>query len=57
VGILIAALYQPLWVTTIHAASDFWIALSACALLTVWRIRPWLVVLGVAAVSILVSAT
>jgi chromate transporter len=57
VGILIAALYQPLWVTTIHVASDFWIALSACALLTVWRIRPWLVVLGVAAVSILASET
>jgi chromate transporter len=53
VGILIAALYQPLWTTTIHTASDFWIALLAFALLALWRVQPWMVVACVAAVSII----
>ena len=55
VGILIAALFRPLWTTTILHASDFWIALAAFALLTAWKAQPWQVVAGVAAVSILVS--
>jgi chromate transporter len=57
VGILIAALFKPLWTSTILHASDFWIALAAFALLTTWKVQPWLVVVSVAAVSILVSLT
>ena len=57
VGILIAALFHPLWTSTILHASDFWIALAAFALLTAWKVQPWKVVAGVAAVSILVSVT
>jgi chromate transporter len=53
VGILIAALFQPIWTSTIHAASDFWIALVAFALLTLWKVKPWVVVISAAAVSIL----
>jgi len=53
VGILIAALYQPIWTSTIHAASDFWIALAAFALLTLWKVQPWVIVIGVSVVSIL----
>ncbi len=53
VGILIAALYQPLWTTTIHTAGDFWIALLAFALLALWRVQPWIVVACVGAVSMI----
>ncbi len=49
VGVLIAALFQPLWTTTIHSASDFWIALVAFSLLTLGKVQPWIVVVGTAA--------
>jgi chromate transporter len=50
VGLLAAALYSPGWTSTVRNAADFCIALSAFALLVVWRIRPWMVVvLGAAA--------
>lgn len=55
VGILIAALFHPLWTTTILRASDFWIALLAVVLLTAWKTQPWLVVSTVAAASMLVA--
>jgi chromate transporter len=55
VGILIAALYQPLWTSTIHAVSDFWIVLAAFALLAVWRVQPWIVVACVVAISMIPS--
>ncbi len=48
VGVLIAALFQPLWTTTIHSASDFWIALTAFSLLTLGKVQPWIVVVGTA---------
>jgi chromate transporter len=53
VGVLIAALYRPLWVGTIHNTVDFWLALCAFALLTVWKVQPWVVVAGIAGISIL----
>ncbi len=54
VGILIAALFQPLWTATVHTIGDFWIALLALALLTVWKIQPWMVVVRTAIVCSLV---
>lgn len=48
VGILIAALYQPVWTSTIHTPRDFFIALAAFAALTAARTPPWLVVLAAA---------
>ena len=51
VGVLIAALYHPLWTSTIHTPGDFWIALAAFALLAVWKVQPWIVVTCVAAIS------
>jgi chromate transporter len=45
VGILAAALYQPLWTSSVAATSDFAVALTAFVLLTAWRTPPWLVVL------------
>jgi chromate transporter len=48
VGVLIAALFQPLWTSTIHSAMDFWIALVAFSLLSLVRVQPWIIVLGTA---------
>jgi chromate transporter len=56
VGVLIAALYNPVWTSSIHTGSDFWIALTAFALLTVWGVQPLLLVLGVCAFCWLRSA-
>jgi chromate transporter len=44
VGILIAALYDPVWTTAILRPSDFALALGAFALLVLWRCPPWIVV-------------
>jgi chromate transporter len=55
VGILIAALYHPLWTSTIHSTIDFWIALLAFALIAFWRAQPWAVVACVAVISIVRS--
>ncbi|MEH2513741.1 chromate transporter [Nitrobacteraceae bacterium AZCC 1564] len=44
VGILGAALYDPVWTTTIHSPKDFGIALVGFVLLVVWRAPPLLVV-------------
>ena len=45
VGLLFAALYNPVWVSAIHSTRDFGLAVAAFALLAVWRLRPWMVVL------------
>jgi len=45
VGILLAALYQPIWTSAIHAPIDFALSLLAFGLLVLWKWPPWLVVL------------
>jgi chromate transporter len=45
VGLLLAALYQPVWTSTIKNSYDFLFALSAFGLLVIWKLPPWLVVL------------
>jgi chromate transporter len=45
VGLLLAALYSPVWISTIKAPIDFLMALAAFGLLVVWKCPPWLVVL------------
>lgn len=45
VGLLLAALYDPVWTSAIHGADDFALALLALGLLAVWKWPPWLVVL------------
>jgi chromate transporter len=54
VGLLLAALYDPVWTSAILNASDFALALGALALLAVWRLPPWLVVvvIGLAGAAI-----
>jgi chromate transporter len=44
VGILLAALYDPVWTTAIVEPADFVLALGAFALLALWRCPPWIVV-------------
>jgi chromate transporter len=45
VGLLLAALYHPVWTTAIGSVADVVIALVAFALLQLWRLPPWSVVL------------
>jgi chromate transporter len=45
VGLLLAALYNPVWTSAILSAADFGLALAAFTLLVFWKIPPWLVVL------------
>lgn len=51
VGVLGAALYKPVWVSTILRPLDLVIALAAFLLLVQWRVHPWKVVLFTAAIS------
>ena len=44
VGLLLAALYDPVWTSAIHGPEDFGLALTALGLLAVWKWPPWLVV-------------
>lgn len=46
VGLLLAALYSPVWTSGILSAADFALALTAFALLVFWKMPPWLVVLA-----------
>ena len=45
VGLLLAALYDPVWISAVRDSEDFGLALMALALLAVWKWPPWLVVL------------
>lgn len=44
VGVLGAALYDPVWTGTVHSSADFALALVGFVLLTVWKAPPLLVV-------------
>lgn len=44
VGILLAALYSPVWTSAISGPSDVGLALAAGGLLMIWKLPPWLVV-------------
>jgi chromate transporter len=44
VGILLAALYSPVWTGAVLGPSDFALALVAFVLLAVWQAPPWMVV-------------
>ncbi|HTK05873.1 MAG TPA: chromate efflux transporter [Ktedonobacteraceae bacterium] len=45
VGILLAALYQPIWTSAIHTPIDLALGLLAFGLLVIWKLPPWIVVL------------
>jgi chromate transporter len=46
VGLLLAALYQPVWTSAIVQPTDFALALIALLALMAWKLPPWLVVVG-----------
>ena len=49
VGVLLGALYDPVWTKAIGGPADFALALVAFALLVIWKAPPWLAVLVSAA--------
>ncbi|HEX7734391.1 MAG TPA: chromate efflux transporter [Ktedonobacteraceae bacterium] len=55
VGILLAALYQPIWTSAIHAPLDFALGLIAFGLLVIWKVPPWVVVVLSALLGVGVS--
>ena len=44
VGLLLAALYNPVWANAIHRPQDFGLAVLAFVALSFWKLPPWLVV-------------
>jgi len=46
VGLLLAALYQPVWTSAILTAQDFALGVLALVALMFWKLPPWLVVIA-----------
>jgi chromate transporter len=46
VGLLLAALYQPVWLSAVFKPQDFGLVVLAFVALMHWKLPPWLVVLG-----------
>ena len=57
VGILVAALYNPVWTSAVLTPRDFALALAGFLLLTVWKLPPWIVVVLLAGAGTLSSLT
>jgi chromate transporter len=53
VGILGAALYNPVWTSAVFTPRDFALALTGFLLLSVWKMPPWIVVVLLAAAGAL----
>lgn len=56
VGILLAALYQPVWSKAVHGPVDFALALATFGLLSLWQAPPWLAVAFAAAGGATIAA-
>jgi chromate transporter len=52
VGILGAALYNPVWTSAVLTPRDFALALAGFLLLTVWKLPPWIVVVLLAGAGV-----
>lgn len=48
VGLLLAALYDPVWTSAVRDASDFGVVAVAMLALMAWKFPPWVVVAGMA---------
>jgi chromate transporter len=57
VGLLLTALYDPVWTNAIFTLEDFGLALAALIALMFWRLPAWLVVIGSGVVGGLMSTT
>lgn len=49
VGVLLAALFTPIWTGAVHTSAEFGLGLTAFLALTMWGVPPWLVVVAGAA--------
>ncbi len=56
VGLLLAALYRPVWTSAILSPYDFALAAAGFLLLFMWKVPPWLVVLLSALGGFLIAA-
>lgn len=54
VGLLLAALYHPVWTKAIQTPADFCLALAAFCLLTIWKCPPFVVVIISAIIGALI---
>ena len=55
-GLLLAALYSPVWTSAIFGPADFAIGILAFLLLALWAVPPWVVViLGAAGATIVAN--
>jgi chromate transporter len=52
VGLLAAALYQPLWTTSVTGFADFCVVVAGFVLLVVWKTAPLLVVVSMAGMAV-----
>ncbi|MEX2415963.1 MAG: chromate transporter [Paenibacillaceae bacterium] len=57
VGILLAALYNPLWTTTIMAPADFALVSILFIMLVFWKLPPWVVVIAGIVGGIIIGPT
>lgn len=55
VGILISALYQPIWISSIFTPIDFALASILFSMLVFWKIPPWMIVITGALGGLLIS--
>lgn len=55
IGILLSALYNPIWTSSILRAEDFALAAILFSMLTFWKMPPWIVVLAGAVGGALLS--
>jgi chromate transporter len=51
VGVLLAALYTPVWTSGVHSPAGFGLALAALLALTLWAVSPWIMVVAGALVA------
>ncbi len=55
VGLLLAALYTPVWTSAIETPADVALALAAFAALAFWKVPPWAVVVATAIVATIIG--
>jgi chromate transporter len=55
VGILLSALYDPIWTSSIGQPIDFALAAILFSMLVYWKLPPWVIVLSGAAGGVLIS--
>ena len=56
VGVLLAALYTPVWTAGVHTPAGFGLALAAFLALTMWAVTPWIIVVAGALVAAALGA-